>query len=327
MNQIISLPAPALQIGFAQALQAVRQTHLQDALLATVATLPIRSLDAQLAHFAPADDLSSLASMGLRGELLFAVPLVLEAQPHLLGYYRLLMGYSQKEFYGQGRGTSRFKSMEIQGKLGSAATAPLPDLCTALCETASILLDGIRQLAPSRALLDDLTLLTLGPQLRGGMNNRLGSNGIEQVFDVIREIVAHATTDIGLGTIRIKSATGRDCTIEFASDPDIVIREEMAAGEHRNILAIEIKSGTDASNIHNRIGEAEKSHQKARGQGFTECWTVINVATLDRKKADEESPSTDRFYSLAALQTRCGGEYEDFRRRIVSLTAIAFPTT
>lgn len=63
MSQIISLPAPTLQIGFAQALQAVRRTHLQDALLATVATLPISSLDAQLARFAPADDLSSLAGM------------------------------------------------------------------------------------------------------------------------------------------------------------------------------------------------------------------------------------------------------------------------
>ena len=70
---------------------------------------------------------------------------------------------------------------------------------------------------------------------------------------------------------------------------------------YRNVVAIEVKSGTDVSNIHNRIGEAEKSHQKARQRSFTECWTVVNVGRLDMAKARSESPSTDRFYSLAAL--------------------------
>jgi hypothetical protein len=31
-------------------------------------------------------------------------PAVLEKNPYLLGYYRLLMGYSQKEFYGRDKG-------------------------------------------------------------------------------------------------------------------------------------------------------------------------------------------------------------------------------
>ncbi|MWF56864.1 XcyI family restriction endonuclease [Escherichia coli] len=75
------------------------------------------------------------------------------------------------------------------------------------------------------------------------------------------------------------------------------------------------------------IGEAEKSHQKARQRGFTECWTVVNVGRLDMVKARSESPSTDRFYSLAALSLRAGDEYDDFRRRVLSLTAIpAAPT-
>jgi hypothetical protein len=80
--------------------------------------------------------------------------------------------------------------------------------------------------------------------------------------------------------------------------------------------------GTDASNIHNRIGEAEKSHQKAHQRGFTECWTVLNAVRLNTTKARSESPSTDRFYSLATLISGVGEEYEDFRRRIISLTAI-----
>lgn len=66
----------------------------------------------------------------------------------------------------------------------------------------------------------------------------------------------------------------------------------------------------------------KKSHQKAHQRGFTECWTVVNVGRLNMAKAHSESPSTDRFYSLAALSPRAGDEYDDFRRRVLSLTAI-----
>ena len=57
----------------------------------------------------------------------------------------------------------------------------------------------------------------------------------------------------------------------------------------------EIKGGKDISNIHNRIGEAEKSHQKARKRGFVECWTMVGVGHTDMDLARKESPSTDRF--------------------------------
>jgi hypothetical protein len=59
---------------------------------------------------------------------------VLEANPYLLGYYRLLMGYSQKEFYGRdkGFGVGYFKSMEEKGKVSKAAAADLADLVRGL---------------------------------------------------------------------------------------------------------------------------------------------------------------------------------------------------
>jgi hypothetical protein len=123
----------------------------------------------------------------------------------------------------------------------------------------------------------------------------------------------------------VSNAAGRTVLIEFASDPDMTIKEEMDEREYRNIVATEIKSGTDVSNIHNRIGEAEKSHQKARTKGFTECWTIVNVARLDKSKAHSESPSSDRFYSLIELSRRRGTEYEEFRRRVISLTGIPTP--
>lgn len=326
----IHFPEPRLQIGFAFTLKRFRAVYLQNALLETVRDMDIPELDKQLAKYVPAADLATLAQYGLRAELLFAVPAVLERNPYLLGYYRLLMGYSQKEFYGsdKGFGVGHFKSLEEKGKISQSAAADLPALCAAFCETASALLAGIGPLRVSRELLDDLTLLTVGPQLRGGANNQRGTEGIVQVFEIIREIVAHAVAEVRENAIKVSSATGRPCLIEFAPDPDIIIREEMDHRHYRNVVAIEVKSGTDVSNIHNRIGEAEKSHQKARQRGFTECWTVVNVGRLDRDKAHSESPSTNRFYSLAALALRSGDEYDDFRRRVVSLTAItAAPTS
>jgi len=327
MTNKIKFPPPKLQVDFAFALKRFRAVYLQNALLETVRDMNITELDRQLAQYVIPADLAAMAKYGLRGELLFAVPAVLEKNPYLLGYYRLLMGYSQKEFYGRdkGFGVGYFKAMEEKGKIGKAAAADISDLCTAFCNTASILLQGIGPLRLSRELLDDLALLTVGPQLRGGANNQRGADGIVQVFEIIREIVAHATAEVRESAIEVASATGRPFLIEFAPDPDIIIREEMAYQNYRNVVAIEIKSGTDASNVHNRIGEAEKSHQKARRRGFTECWTVVNVGRLDMVKAHSESPSTDRFYSLANLAARSGDEYDDFRRRVLSLTAIPTP--
>jgi len=321
----IKFPPPKLQIGFAFALKRFRGIYLQNALLETVRDMDIAELDKQLAEYVPTADLATLAHHGLRAELLFAVPSVLEKNPWLLGYYRLLMGYSQKEFYGRdkGFGVGYFKGMEDKGKISRAAATDLPSLCAAFCETASTLLAGIGPLRVSRGLLDDLTLLTVGPQFRGGANNQRGTDGIVLVFEIIREIIAHAAAEVRESAIKVNSATGRPFLIEFAPDPDIIIREEMEHPHYRNVVAIEVKSGTDVSNIYNRIGEAEKSHQKARGRGFTECWTVVNVSCLDLVKARSESPSTDRFYSLAALSLRKGDEYDDFRRRILSLTAIS----
>ena len=111
-----------------------------------------------------------------------------------------------------------------------------------------------------------------------------------------------------------------------AADPDLVIRERMAEGRFRNVVAIEIKGGTDYSNVHNRIGEAEKSHRKARAAGYTECWTVINVPGLDPTLARKESPTTDRIYTLDGLADAASEEYQDFRNRMAALTGIRLKT-
>jgi len=321
MNRI-SIPAPDLQIDFYTLLHRFRHLFLQEALGQTIKALDIAVLDRQLARFVPAERLKALACLGLRGELVFAVPLVLEQNPRLLGYYRLLLGFSQKAFYSSAFGLSGLKSMEEKGVLTVDHKKVLPPLCRALNESAGLLVDGIGLDNITKGLLDDLTLLTVGPPLRGGANVKKGAAGIFQVFELINKIVRHAVVAATSNRIEIRNAAGRTAYIEFAADPDIVVREQMGTNHFRNVIAIEIKGGTDYSNGHNRIGEAEKSHQKAKAKGYVECWTVVNVDHLDLGVAKRESPSTNRFFILSDLRDCNAEPYQDFNRRIVSLLGL-----
>ncbi len=180
---MFKIPDPELQVDFFGVLEELRGEYLQDALSATVKKMDITEIDKALAHFVPKPSLATPASHGLRGELMFPVPLILAENPRLLGYYRLLYGYSQKEFYTAETGVSRFRSMEKRGTLSTRNAEALPDLCTALAGAGAVLLDGIGSRRVSQALLDDLTLLTLGSQLRGGANVKKGVAGIFKVFD------------------------------------------------------------------------------------------------------------------------------------------------
>lgn len=235
----ISIPAPELQIDFSFALGRIRTTHLQDALNKTLDDIDLAIRDDQLFRYVPQDSLATLAKRGLRGELVFPVPCVLETNPSLLGYYRLLLGFSQKEFYTTKFGISGFKSMEVKGTLTDKNKDRLPELCECLVGSACALLDGIGFDRISKELLDDLTLLTVGPQLRGGVNVKKGIAGIIDVFAAIHAIVGHAATESTESEIRIINAAERTVFIAFAPDPDIVIREEISAGSIRNIGHLE----------------------------------------------------------------------------------------
>jgi len=314
------IPKPDLQIAFYERLEEIRHLYLLDALLATVSRLDIAKVDKQLAEFVPNERLQEIAGWGLRGELVFAMPCVLEANPLLLGYYRLLLGFSQKQFYGSRYGLGPLKPMEDKGRLSKANSALLPELCKALCASADGLLEGVGRL--SHGTVHELTLLTLGPQLRGGALNALGSQANRRVFMLISSLLSSAIVEQSERYMEIQNAAGRKVKVEFASDPDICIREELPSGRFRNLVAIEIKGGRDYSNIHNRIGEAEKSHQKAKGQGYVECWTLVGVADLDMGIAAKESPTTDRFYHIDRIEDSDQGEGEDFRENLLARAGI-----
>ena len=316
------LATPELQIGFAHRLVEMQKTHLQPALLSVVAELDIAALDRELAALAPAKALQLLAAMGLRGETLLATPMVLLARPTLLTYYRTLLGYSQKEFYKTGSGLGIFKRAEEVGEFSAAVRNLVPALCKLMNSRAWELVQGLDTLRIDQRFLNELSLLSIGPQLRGGSNNARGDAGIEQVFRLILKAVAHAKPVVTGRSARLGNAAGRQIVIEVSADPDVVIFEQSTNRGQRPLVAIEVKAGTDASNIHNRIGEAEKSHLKAKARKFTECWTIVNVASLDLDLASQQSPTTHRFFKLSELLDGNSEMHREFVASIVDLVGI-----
>jgi hypothetical protein len=319
---MIELSPPTLQVDFAFALKEVRERMLMNALQSCVRGINLKILDSQLHKYGEAASLKRLAIFGIRGELLFAVPCVVEAYPELLGYYRLLLGYSQKSFYTKESGISLFKSMEERGTISAGQKSLLTELCVALCRSAAALINGLEDHMLNHQFLDSLSLLTLGPQLRGGANVKRGAVAITQVFHIIHDIVKNNIIRSSKEQIEIKNASGRVVYIEFASDPDIVIREKIRENSYRNLIAIEVKGGQDYSNIHNRIGEAEKSHQKARLSGYVECWTVVNVDRTNTDIAKKESPSTNRFFHMSGLCDSSSEEWQIFNDLVISSVGV-----
>lgn len=317
---VFKIPEPDIQIEFYYRLEKMRETYLLDALLSAVSGLEIPRIDEELRELVSNSSLQRVAGWGLRGEIVFPVPYALQSQPTLLGYYRLLLGFSQKQFYGQRYGFAPFKAMEETGRLTANHLDAIRELCRALCGSSELLVVGIQEL--SRESVHELTLLTVGPQLRGGVLNTLGSRAARQVFELIDSLVTNAVVSSSRKSIKLQNAAGRVVRVEFASDPDITIKEELPSGRSRNLVAIEIKGGKDYSNIHNRIGEAEKSHQKARKEGFVECWTIVGISDLNMELAGKESPTTDRFYHLERLANDSSEEFDDFRENLLSRVGI-----
>ncbi len=182
------------------------------------------------------------------------MPSLLRANPCLLGYYRLLLGFSQKQFYGKAHGLSAFKSMEEKASLSRTQEDRVAELARCLCISAAHFVRSVDRLTQSK--VHDLTLLTLGPQLRGGALNRVGQQAARRVFDLIAVLTESAHLGLDRSAIKMRNAAGAPVRIFFASDPDIAIHEELPSGRSRPVVAIEIKGGKDVSNVHNRVGEA-----------------------------------------------------------------------
>ncbi len=296
-----------LQVEFWARFQQIRTKYLSESLAQTVKDQDIEILDRELAKFVGSKRLAALAAYSLRGETFYAIPCILKAKPLLLGYYRLLYGISQKEFY---KGSySRLRGMEQDNQLTEANEQTLSELCKSMAETGWALFGGIEPL--SLQIIHELQLLTVGPQLRGSKNVAIGKGATKSVFDLINRLVSPHRQTSTPAVITVKNAAGRVVQIAFAADPDITILELLPSGAIPSV-SIEIKGGRDVSNVHNRIGEAEKSHQKARASGFTQFWTILK-ARIEETTARRESPTTTTFFNLDEILTEGSTRHAQFR--------------
>ena len=211
------------------------------------------------------------------------------ASPGILAYYRLLLGISQKRFYPKKAGLNIFKPMEDRQELTKSAETGLDELCVEINGAMSNLLHAL----PDEALrinVDQLPLLTLGAQADGSWRTRIGKKATKDVFEALKSIVRAAGRQYQEteSSITVTNNSGRNVTLMLAPDPDVVIREDFETSSEYKV-AIEIKDGSDFANIHNRAGEAEKTHQNASQDRAGTCWTVIDLEHVDKAKLQRES--------------------------------------
>jgi hypothetical protein len=276
----------------------VRQIGLHDAVRAAAKEVPATTLRDEVTAHAPVAGLQAIQGTGIRDEEVFATPTVLRTAPGTLAYYRLLLGVSQKQFYTTKSGLSVFGSMEDRQVIRNEADPLIEDLCKDLNEAMSVLLQALPQ-ANLRQDVDQLPLLTLGAQADGSWRGQIGAKATTGVFDAMKAVVKgkgkpYTETDV---SITVVNNSGREITLALAPDPDVVIREDVN-GSLVYKAAIEIKGGADYANLHNRVGEAEKSHQKARADGAQDCWTVIDLSRADMARLKQESPTTREWLDL-----------------------------
>ncbi len=314
-----NFPPPGRQVYVQAFLANVRKASLHDALKTAVAKVPASTLRAELTTYAPAPGLQALQGTGLRDEDVFATPTLLRAAPGTLGYYRLLLGVSQKGFYTTKSGLNVFFSMEDRETVRVDADALIEDLCTELNEAMGVLITQL----PHGTLGEDvrqLPLLTLGAQADGSWRGQIGQKATRGVFDALKTVVknqgkTYTETDVSITVI---NSAGREVTLALAPDPDVVIREQVNNTDVYKV-AIEIKGGTDYANLHNRVGEAEKSHQKARGSGAQDCWTLITLTNADMTRLKQESPTTREWFDMTDVLAQRGAHWS----RLVTLTISA----
>ena len=95
----------------------------------------------------------------------------------------------------------------------------------------------------------------------------------------------------------------------------MVILEDLSDDEQITKVAVEIKGGTDQSNVHNRAGEAEKSHQKVKDVAG-DFWTIISLKGTNLDRLKEESPTTRRWFDVTEIMSGRGPTWNDFRNRL-----------
>lgn len=311
MSSAFALPPLSRQLYVHQMLVVARESILHGPLLEALGHVDPDTLSAEIKRYGPKAARQILQGAGVRDELVFATPVVLQQRPSTLGYYRLLLGVSQKAFYDSGTGIAPFRVMEFDNILPAKLVPRLGGFCEALNISLAEMVTGIDGGLTSQDI-DQLPLIALGAQADGSWRNRIGQRATKEVFEALRDIIKQkgvGYAEEGDGSLTLVNSSGRTVSIALAADPDVVITEEGTQGRAHIKVAIEIKGGADRSNAHNRAGEAEKSHQKVRSNAF-DFWTIISLSGMDMNILRRESPSTKQWFDLGQVLARNGPDWD-----------------
>jgi hypothetical protein len=312
-------PPPARQVYVHGLLAKSRGAVLQDAVRAACQDITPSTLLAEMQRYVPENGLKKLQGTDVRDEMVFATPSVLSSKPTTLGYYRLLLGISQKRFYGNGTGLAVFKCMEDRGALRGHLASQLPDLCTEMNAAMTALLDEL----PAESLSMDvaqLPLMMLGAQADGSWRTRIGQLATKDVYEALKNVIKESGYKHyeSSHSLTVVNSANRVVTLALAPDPDMEIRESVNDTEFLKV-AIEIKGGTDLSNAHNRAGEAEKSHQKAKLRSARDFWTIMSTTGLSMSTLQSESPTTNSWFDIEQVLAGAGKDWD----RLVSQIMLA----
>lgn len=322
----IAIPSTAKQLEAQKTLISYRNSMLGDTLHSTVAEIDPNTLRSESIEFVPSAGMKVLQVFGIRDEVVFALPCVLKHQPRLLGYYRMLMGISEKQFYTSASGLASFRIMEHSGIIGKHSNEDIADLCHAINSAMDDFLEEVNTDSLGKDLYE-LPIMTLGIYADGVWRNMIGQQAADHAFIALANGIAHSgknsiikTPDQGEYAFEFVNLDGERYKVMSSSDPDIQITREGPNPE--KTLCIEIKGGQDVANVHNRAGEAEKSHQKAALDGWKEKWTVIYFKGLtadQREKMLTESPTTDDWFDINEVCSMSGDSYDKFVSRLSEL--------
>jgi len=273
----------------------------------------------QIIKYVPVEAQKVLAASGVRDEHVFPLPVVIETKPSLVGYFRLLLGIPQKSFYKGKTGMGAVRSMEETGLASPKQQRRISEFCEAMARPLAELVKQVPNITSKD--IAELPLLTYGAQLQGSNNTAIGKKAMQDVFIAVSEVMGDHIVKQEPDKLTVRNAAGRSVSISLAHDPDLAIDEQVGNKTHRKI-AIEVKGGTDISNAHNRAGEAEKSHLKAKSRGYPEYWTIISKSGLDMETLKRESQTTNHWFDIVEVLARKGVDWDDFRQHLAGVVGI-----
>lgn len=308
------------QLEFHPLLVAARKAKLMAAVLNAAAACPQTTLRTEIARWGDPKVLTLAASAGVRDEHVVATPCILKQKPTVLGYYRLLVGISKKQFYGRTAGFGVLKAMEEGGAMTAKQEQALERVCRSLNRLIAELVVSLDRDFSSEDI-HDLPLLQLGAQFDGAHRVKIGEAAAEEIFALIGGLLRKHVTAASSHRVQLVDATGTTVLIKRASDPDVHITREDGSNRPRSI-AIEIKGGRDLSNAHNRAGEAEKSHVKAKIKRVTDFWTIASLPKTRLEEFKSQSPTTDLWFDLSEVLGRKGPSWEEFCKQLSSAVGV-----